>query len=128
MNGAAERPPGPPATANSQRQRILERLREAGPRGVLASEFYDDPLCRYGRSPRNRVSELRAMGHKISGEWESKVDFRYTLTEETQAPKALPDYGAQKKLDWYERQTGQVRPGASPATLGPLFDGQGAGS
>jgi Helix-turn-helix domain len=115
---------GPPPTANSQRQRILARLREAGPQGVLAAEFYDDPLCRYGRSPRNRISELRAMGHKITGEWEGRVDFRYTLIEETQAPKALPDYGAQKKLDWYEQQTRRPR----PSNLGPLFDGPGAGS
>jgi Helix-turn-helix domain len=119
---------GPPSRASSQRQRILERLRHAGPQGILASEFYDDPLCRFGRSPRNRVSELRAMGHKISGEWESKVDFRYTLIEETEAPKALPDYSAQKKLDWYERQTGHARPEVSPVSLGPLFDRQGAAS
>lgn len=119
---------GPPSTANSQRERILERLRVAGQRGVLAAEFYDDPQCRYGRSPRNRISELRAMGHKITGEWESKVDFRYTLIEETQAPKALPDYNAQKKLDWYERQTGQSRPHSASANLGPLFEGEGVRS
>lgn len=119
---------GPPARANSQRQRILEQLREAGTRGVLAAEFYDDPQCRFGRSPRNRISELRAMGHKIAGEWESKVDFRYTLVEETRAPKALPDYGAQKKLDWYEHQTGHSRPSAPMTSVGPLFDGRGVAS
>ena len=128
MNEAAELRAGPPTTANSQRQRIFERLRDAGPRGVLAAEFYDDPLCRYVRSPRNRVSELRAMGHKITGEWEGKVNFRYTLIEETQAPKALPDYGAQKRLDWYERQTGRDRPGTPNTNLGPLFERQGARS
>jgi hypothetical protein len=68
------------------------------------------------------------MGHKISGEWEGRVDFRYTLTEETQAPKALPDYNAQKKLDWYERATGRPRSGAERLNLGPLFDGQAARS
>lgn len=119
---------GPPPTASSQRERILERLRDAGPRGVLAAEFYDDPQCRYGRSPRNRISELRAMGHKIKGAWEGRTDFRYTLVEETQAPKALPDYGAQKKLDWYERQSGQGRPSSALTNLGPLFEGQGVRS
>ena len=119
---------GPPSRASSQRQRILERLREAGTRGVLAAELYDDPQCRFGRSPRNRVSELRAMGHKIVGEWESKVDFRYTLIEETQASTSLPDYGAQRKLDWYERQTGLGRPSATVASLGPLFDVRGVAS
>src|SRR5260370_16338797 len=112
---------GPPPTANSQRHRILERLRSAGQCGVLAAELYDDPQCRYGRSPRNRISELRAMGHKITGEWESKVDFRYTLVEETQAPKALPDYNAQKKLNWYERQTGHPRPEKPTPDFGPSF-------
>src|SRR5579863_9287086 len=119
---------GPASRANSRRQRILERLREAGARGVLAAELYDDPQCRFGRSPRNRVSELRAMGHKISGEWENKVDFRYTLIEETEVPIALPDYGTQKKLNWYERQTGHSRPPATIASLGPLFDSRGVAS
>jgi len=114
---------GPPPTATSQRERILERLRAAGARGVLASELYDDPQCRYGRSPRNRISELRAIGHKITGEWEGKINFRYTLIEETPAPKAVPDYRTQKKLDWYERHTGQLRPGARAGTPGSLFDG-----
>ena len=128
MSITAELRAGPPPTATSQRERILERLRAAGARGVLAAEFYDDPECRYGRSPRNRISELRAIGHKITGEWEGKVNFRYTLNEETQAPKALPDYGAQKKLDWYERQTGQGRPGTPHTKPGPLFEREGARS
>jgi len=119
---------GPPPTAHSQRALIFERLRDAGARGVLAAELYDDPQCRYGRSPRNRISELRAMGHKITGEWEGKINFRYTLIEETQAPKALPDYGAQKKLDWYERQTGQSRPGTLQTDSEPLFEREGARS
>jgi Helix-turn-helix domain len=122
VNGLAHVRTGPPETARSQRDQILQRLREAGRGGVLAAEFYDDRNRRYGRSPRNRISELRAIGHKISGEWESKVDYRYTLIEETEAPKLLPDYNAQRKLDWYERQTGRSRPAASP-NLGPLFDG-----
>ena len=114
---------GPPPTATSQRELILEGLRAAGARGVLAAEFYDDAQCRYGRSPRNRISELRAMGHKITGEWEGKINFRYTLIEETPAHKSLPDYNAQKKLDWYEQHSGQPRPGARVGTPGSLFDG-----
>jgi hypothetical protein len=68
------------------------------------------------------------MGHKITGEWEGRTNFRYTLIEETQVPKALPDYGAQKKLDWYERQTGQTRPNVARTNLGPLFERDGAPS
>ena len=112
MTTAAAVHSGPPERANSQRQLILERLREAGAHGVLSAELYDDPQCRYGRSPRNRIAELRKMGHEIQGEWESKVDFRYTLVEETRAPKVLPDYNAQKKLDWFKGR----------ATGLPLFD------
>jgi hypothetical protein len=99
--------------AASQRALVLERLRQAGPVGVLAKELYDDPQCRYGRSPRNRISELKQMGFKIEKQWEGR-NYRYTLVEETQAPKALPDYNAQKKLDWYVKQTGKPRPSQHP--------------
>ena len=110
----------PPERAASQRHRILERLREAGSRGVLASELYDDPQCRYGRSPRNRISELRKAGHRITGEWENKTDFRYTLLEETVSAKPLPEYSPKPRTpsdDWYGRATGKNR-----ATGLPLFD------
>lgn len=112
---------GPPLSASSQRQRILEQLRLAGSAGILASQLYSEP-SRFGRSPRNRISELRKMGHKISGKWESRTDFRYRLIEETPAPKALPNYNVQKRLDWYEQQTGRKRPGSEAASFGPLFD------
>ena len=106
--------------AASQRQRILERLREAGSRGVLASELYDDAQCRYGRSPRNRISELRKAGHRIAGEWESKADFRHTLLEETVSARPLRKYSPKQRTpsdDWHGRATGKKR-----ATGLPLFD------
>jgi hypothetical protein len=113
---------GPPSRANSQRDRILGRVRQAGLRGVSAAESYDNPQCRYGWSPRNRIGELRKIRHKIRGEWESEVDFGFTLIEETAVPKALPDYNAQKRLDWHVRQTGHGRPNLARPSLGPLFD------
>ena len=111
---------GPPERAASLRQRILERLLEASSRGVLASDFYNDPQCRYGRSPRNRISELRKMGHRIAGKWEVKTDFRYTLLEETVSAKPLPECSPKQSTpsdDWYRRAAGKKR------TTGlPLFD------
>jgi hypothetical protein len=47
-----------PARARTHYARILALLRERGPAGVLGSELYSAPHL-YGRSPRNRISELR---------------------------------------------------------------------
>lgn len=55
-----------PARTRSHYLRILELLRERGPLGVLGSELYARPEL-YGRSPRNRISELRGDGYGIEG-------------------------------------------------------------
>jgi hypothetical protein len=75
--------PKPPARTDSQRARILSLLRERGAAGVLASELYDQPL-RFGRSPRNRLSELRKAGFRIVGEARGSSDWHYTLIAEPQ--------------------------------------------
>src|SRR5438128_11647178 len=49
---------GVPARCASHKSAILALLRERGSNGVLSSELYDNPHL-YGRSPRNRISELR---------------------------------------------------------------------
>src|SRR5712671_3238499 len=64
---AESRPPratGAPSRTRSHYDRILALLRERGPAGVLSSELYDAPHL-FGRSPRNRISELRRDGHLI---------------------------------------------------------------
>jgi len=64
---AQSRPPraaGAPLRTRSHYDRILALLRERGSAGVLSSELYDAPEL-YGRSPRNRISELRQDGHLI---------------------------------------------------------------
>jgi hypothetical protein len=128
VNTGMERPPGAPSRANSQRQRIPERLREAGSRGVLAAEFYDGPQCRFGRSRRNRVNELRAMRHKIVGEWETKVDFRYTLIERTLAPKALPTMAHRRNSTGTSERLATAGPGRRTRVLALCSTAKGAAS
>ena len=48
--------------ACSLSEKVLHLLRERGPQNVLGSELYARPEL-YGRSPRNRISELRRHGH-----------------------------------------------------------------
>ena len=60
---------------------ILALLRERGPRGVLASELYDKPFV-FGRSPRNRISELRRDGFRIEGEARGASDWHYRLLQD----------------------------------------------
>ncbi|SRR6266481_832260 len=71
----------PPARTRSHYLRILELLRERGPRGVLGSELYARPEL-YGRSPRNRISELRRDGYRIEGAARGASDWHYKLVED----------------------------------------------
>lgn len=102
-----ERGRGAPSRARSHYERILALLRERGPAGVNGSELYAAPHL-YGRSPRNRISELRKDGHLIEGKPRSGNDWHYRLI--------TPDSG-----DWYERSTGRERPQDPPPDFGPLF-------
>src|SRR5712692_582689 len=85
---AESRPPrgnGPPSRTRSHYERILALLRERGPNGVLSSELYDQPHL-FGRSPRNRVSELRKDGHLIQTIPAGASVIRYVLTHENPSP------------------------------------------
>lgn len=84
---AESRPPhgsGAPARTRSHYQRIRTLLFERGDIGVDASELYAHPEL-YGRSPRNRISELRADLKKegsvymISGKAKGSSDWHYRL-------------------------------------------------
>lgn len=88
----------PPRT-HTHRERILSLLRDRGVRGVLASELYDAPEL-YGRSPRNRISELRKDGFRIEGGARGVSDWHYRLVKD-------------KPQEWQERPR---------ATGLPLFD------
>lgn len=95
---------GAPARCRSHYMAILELLRERGPQGVLGSELYSRPVL-YGRSPRNRISELRKDGHLIIGKPQGSADWWYRLIRDNAGAKPQTE-----SLDWYERTTGQSRP------------------
>lgn len=111
---------GAPSRTRSHYERILALLRERGPAGVLASELYDAPSL-YGRSPRNRISELRKDGHLISGKPRGS-DWHYILIRENESPTPRPPEGkpaeqASLSKDWYTATTGKPRPAIAPETL-----------
>jgi hypothetical protein len=84
---------GAPARCSSHKAAILALLRERGPAGILSSELYDAPE-RYGRSPRNRISELRREGCLIEGSARGSSDWFYRLIRDkdgiASAPKPEP--------------------------------------
>ena len=69
-------------------ENILEILRERGPHGVTSAELYSD-ASRFGRSPRNRVSELRQHGHNIKTIFLSRDMVCYVL-QEAPRPAVVP--------------------------------------
>jgi hypothetical protein len=64
--------------AQTHYQNILDLLRERGPRGVTSEELYADAV-RYGRSPRNRISEIRARGFHVETIHLQRDVVRYVL-------------------------------------------------
>jgi hypothetical protein len=83
-----------PARCASHKSAILALLCERGPAGVLGSELYNSPE-KFGRSPRNRVSELRREGHLISGAPRGGSDWHYVLIRDSNGtqyaePKPAP--------------------------------------
>lgn len=111
---------GAPARSRSHYEAILELLRERGPQGVLGSELYSRPDL-YGRSPRNRISELRKHGHLIEGKPHGSSDWFYRLIRDNAGPKPQAE-----SSDWYERATGRLRPqlGKDDFSSLPLFEGK----
>jgi len=85
---------GAPARTLSHESAILALLRERGPQGVLGSELYARPE-RFGRSPRNRVSELRQEGFLIEGRPHGSADWHYRLIRDTsgQEPRHIHHVG-----------------------------------
>lgn len=94
---------GAPARSRSHYAAILQLLRDRGAQGVLGSELYARPEL-YGRSPRNRISELRRDGHLIEGKPQGSADWFYCL---------IRDSSGVKSGDWYERLHGP-RPASHP--------------
>jgi hypothetical protein len=111
---------GAPSRTRSHYAAILQLLRERGEQGILGSELYSHPEL-YGRSPRNRISELRRDGHLIEGKPQGSSDWFYRLIRDNtgEKPKA-------ESSDWYERVTGQPRPQQQRDDFSalPLFGGK----
>lgn len=105
--------------SRSHYEAILELLRERGPQGVLGSELYSRPDL-YGRSPRNRISELRKDGHLIEGKPHGSSDWFYRLIRDN---SGVPSAARAESHDWYERATGQPRPQPDESDFAslPLF-------
>ena len=55
---------GPTSRSPSQRQRIIELLRQNGKAGLLTGDFLRIPIARYS----SRLRELRQQGYEISTE------------------------------------------------------------
>jgi hypothetical protein len=110
---AQARPPrgsGVPSRTRSHYERILALLRERGSVGILSSELYDAPHL-YGRSPRNRISEMRKDGHLIKTLSAGPSVVRYVLTHENPSPVERPS--VKLPPEWKDR----------PRVTGlPLFD------
>src|ERR1700730_16629023 len=98
------RPSGAPDRANTHRANVYNKLNEREDAGVFADELYNEHE-RYGRSPRNRISELRASGVLICGEWRGKR-FHYRLLRqgENQAPSQPHSKPAKQSGDFFEGQ------------------------
>jgi hypothetical protein len=98
---------GAPARSRSHYAAILQLLKDRAEQGVLGSELYARPDL-YGRSPRNRISELRRDGCLIEGKPHGSSDWFYQLIRDSAAAPAPPSV-----LAWEER----------PRVTGlPLFD------
>jgi hypothetical protein len=69
---------GVPPRCISHKSAILALLVERGEHGVLGSELYNSPE-KFGRSPRNRIGELRKEGCLISGKPHGTADWHYVL-------------------------------------------------
>lgn len=109
---------GAPGRWTSHKTAILAMLRERGPQGVLGSELYSRPDL-YGRSPRNRISELRKDGHLIEGKPDGASDWFYRLIRDSTGANPLAE-----SSDWYEHTTGRPRPQPDKDNSSSLFRGK----
>jgi hypothetical protein len=109
---------GAPARCASHKSAILTLLRERGPQGVLGSDLYDSPE-KFGRSPRNRISELRKDGCLISGEPRGNSDWHYISLRDSCGAKPGPDPPAgQVPISNYMKKVHEEQAAALPLFAG----------
>jgi hypothetical protein len=127
---------GIPSHASAQRDDVLRLLREAKARGRGLRR--DDAIFQHRITQvGTRIFELEKMGYVIRHEHEPGARFiTYFLVSEPGQLKPSPTYLPKgpdprqgtlaNSSDWYQRQTGQHRPGMeepNTADAGPLFVG-----
>ena len=124
-------PRGRPVFADTQREKILELLREAGPQGVRR----EDLLYVYRWSQAGaRIHELERMGYVIEHFLVPGERFvTYRLVSEPATEKPLPNFERKQERaqaafcessdDWYARETGRERAQLFQQSLSelPLF-------
>ena len=113
---ASNIPRGRPAFADSQREKILQLLQQAGPAGVPREDLiFKHKYTQAG----TRIFELEEIGYVIRHE--SRPGRRFIVYVLESEPRQLKPV---REFDWYEKQTGKQRPEPldSIADL-PLFGG-----
>ncbi len=110
---------GVPEFAETQRDDILQMLRERRTDGVSRAELIFEK--RYSQCGA-RVDELKRMGYVIRSELrEGETYVRYILVSEPLELKPLTTIPPKHSTgDWYTDATGQRRPRGQ--SFGPLFD------
>jgi hypothetical protein len=104
---------GAPSRARSHYAAILQLFRERAEQGlgVLGSELYTRSDL-YGRSPRNRISELRHDGYLIEGKPHGSADWSYWLIRDntgqsyptSQHGEARPAQPRKSETAWEDRK------------------------
>jgi hypothetical protein len=89
-----------PARSASHKSAIRALLLERGSTGVLGSELYDSP-GKFGRSPRNRIAELRKEGCLISGKPHGSADWHYVLLRDADGTGPVPKSPEEQRLSEY---------------------------
>jgi len=107
-NGALER-------CASHKSAILALFRERGSQGLLGSELYSSAE-KFGRSPRNRISELRRDGRLIEAKSHRSSDWFYRLISDKTGEKPLPTSLGSHNSDYGVRLISEPQLDA-----GPLF-------
>jgi hypothetical protein len=99
---------GAPERTKSHYVRMFNLLKERGAVGVTSDELYEAPQL-YGRSPRNRIAEMRKRGLNIATLSVSSHSVRYVLISD-EVPKISTSSGSEPTM-----------PSRKPGPLLPLF-------
>lgn len=80
-------PSGPTRRSPTQREKIINLLRQRGRAGAFNSD-----LVRIAYRYSSRLREIRLMGFEVSTQYVREGVFRYVLEREPEVVKPLPDF------------------------------------